>query len=168
MRDEDLKSLPQVIEAWKIKEMLEALGITDWTNVSEMHIYPREVLVTVYATDADGRKYFVETPTQIEVTDLTDPEPSYVAGHPDRQADVHEISIPIVGPWKKPAEEADPDPKDLSLEDRDEMQAGIVQSSLPKALRCWSRLPQIDVQCEFAAHHRSEHAAHLDGVLHKW
>lgn len=108
MRDEDLKSLPQSTEAWKIKEMLETLGITDWTNVAEMHVYPREVQVTVYATDADGRRYWVETPTQIEVTDLADPKPSYVAGHPDRKPAVHEISIPIVGPWEKPDGEADP------------------------------------------------------------
>lgn len=170
MRDEDLKNLPQSIEAWKIKEMLEALGITDWTNVAEMHVYPREVQVTVYATDADGRKYFAETPTQIEVTDLTESEPSYVAERPDRKPAIHEISIPVVGPWEKPAEEVDPDPKDLSLEDREQMQADIVQSSLPKASRCWSHLTGADsrVQCEFDVHHRSEHAATVNGVLHKW
>lgn len=103
MRDEDLKNLPQSIEGWRIAELLSALGITEHRNVREMHVYPTEVQVTVLATGEDGRRLWREIPRDIEVTDLSDAEPSYVAAHPDREPMVHEISIPIVQVRANPA-----------------------------------------------------------------
>lgn len=164
MRDEDLKNLPQQIEGWKIKELLTAIGITEHTHVREMHVYPTEVQVTVLATDADGRKLWREVPRDIEVTDLNDAEPSYVAGRPDREPMVHEISIPVSQVWTKPSAEPDPD----------------LQASMPDLWRqrCQSVLQDADgkLQCERPAEHGSAlylgeptvHAARRNDVLHKW
>lgn len=89
MRDEDLKNLPQSIEAWRVKEMLEQLGIREWGNVRRMVVLPRSIQVDVLATDADGRRYLV-----------TDEDGR-------QQAAEHHVTIVLQEPWEKPSADRD-------------------------------------------------------------
>lgn len=106
MRDEDLKALPQSIDRHRFSELMQAVGFkAGWENHTRDLRLDRDGLhVVVYATDADGKRYFHHEPTEIEVTELGEKEPTTVRG-PDRaEAAVHEISIPFSGWWTKPEE----------------------------------------------------------------
>lgn len=103
MRSEDLSGIPESIEAWRVGELLEGLGFKpgSYKDVAEILIEPRGVVVRVYATNAEGRRYQVEG-EMVEVTGLGEKDPSYV--HGPTQAAMHMISIPFVGGWEKPAQ----------------------------------------------------------------
>lgn len=79
MRDEDLKKLPQSIEASKIVEFLDSLGIKH-TEVYETVIGVRAVVIRMYATDENGRRFVGEGGKAAE----------------------HLLTIPYVGSWEKP------------------------------------------------------------------
>lgn len=87
VRDEDLKNLPQTVEAWKVREMLEQLGFGDqWKDVRRTVILPRSIHVDVLATDETGHRYWVD------------------AEDGTQQVAEHKISIPFVGSWEKPTD----------------------------------------------------------------
>jgi hypothetical protein len=101
MRDEDLKALPQSIDRHRFSELMQAVGFkAGWENHTRDLTIDRDGLhVVVYATDADGNRYFTHTPTEIEVTELGEKEPTTVRGADRAEAAVHEISIPFSGWW---------------------------------------------------------------------
>lgn len=101
MRDEDLKNLPQSIEGWRIKELLDGIGIKH-TDTRRIKIMPWHVEVEVYATDEAGRR--IRETVDIDVQDLASAEPQTVRGFGD--AKMHRITIPIDQVWDKPAEPA--------------------------------------------------------------
>lgn len=146
MRDEDLAKLPQVIERSAFGGLMEALGFKpgwqDQTKSIEMTYAGLEIVV--YATDENGRKYFV--PEEIELMDLGEREPTTIRGG-GREAAVHEISIPFVGSWTKPAE------------------AKEEQSFI--GLRCGVPGPD-GILCQRNRDHGEEHAARAGSILHKW
>lgn len=80
MRDEDLKNLPQSIEGWRVAEMFKQLGISDYKNVMELTVEPREIRARVLATDERGHPYAVESTEMIPVLDLGQTEPQFVPG----------------------------------------------------------------------------------------
>lgn len=82
MRDEELAKVPESIEAWKIREFLEGLGITH-KNAFDLHVGARAVELSVWASDEKGMRY---------------------AGVDGKTAAQHRISIPLVGSWEKPAD----------------------------------------------------------------
>lgn len=102
MRTEDLSGVPESIEAWRVGEMLEELGFkpVSYKSVAEIRIEPRQVVVTAYATDENGRRFMVDA-DQIEVTDLGSKDPAYVPGSGGTAA-VHVVAIPLVGGWEPP------------------------------------------------------------------
>lgn len=106
MREQDLNGIPESIEAWKVGELLEGLGFKpgSYKSVAEIVIGPRSVVVQAYATNEKGQKYFAKS-EDVEVTDLSQKDPSYVAGR--SEAAMHMISIPFVGGWEKPNERCD-------------------------------------------------------------
>lgn len=85
MRDEDLAKLPQSIEAWKVREFLEGLGIKH-EDVFDTHFGVRSVEIWMYASDAEGRRF--------------------LATSPGEGAAQQYISIPYVGGWDKPKDPA--------------------------------------------------------------
>lgn len=106
MRDEDLKNLPQSIERWRFAELMHALGFGEGfqDNLRDLEVDYTGIHAVVYATDAEGRKYLAERPEAIPVQDLGEKEPTFVTGSSGREAVTHEISIPFVGRWEKPAD----------------------------------------------------------------
>jgi hypothetical protein len=112
MRDEDLKNLPQTIERWRFAEMLEALGFGKdaQNNIRDMSVDREGVHAVVYATDADGKRYFKHTVEQVEVTGPGDTEPVMIDGRTVSEPALHEISIPFVGEWKPLKVSAEPPP----------------------------------------------------------
>ena len=104
MRDEDLKNLPQSIDRWRFAELMHSLGFGPGfqNNLREMSVDYTGVHAVIYATDESGHKYMAHSPEAIEVTDLSEKDPTYVTGSSGPEAAVHEISIPFVGDWEKP------------------------------------------------------------------
>lgn len=102
MRDEDLKALPQSIDRHRFSELMQEVGFkAGWENhTKEMWLDRDGLHVVVYATDENGKRYFSHTPTEIEVTDLSEKEPQTVRGPDQAEAATHEISIPFTGDWK--------------------------------------------------------------------
>lgn len=80
MRDEDLKKLPQSIEAWKVREFLEGLGISH-KDVFDMHVGVRSVEISLYATNEEGRRF---------------------PAADGKGAAQHTISVPFTGSWDAP------------------------------------------------------------------
>lgn len=92
MRSEDLSGIPESIEAWKVGELLEGLGFKpgSYVNVAEILIEPRSVTVHAYATNEEGKRYLADAETYTDPKTRSEPA-------------MHEISIPFVGGWEKPA-----------------------------------------------------------------
>lgn len=88
MRDEDLRNLPQSVERWRFRQMLEMLGFgTEQDNLRGFAVSYSGIHAVVYATDEKGLKYMTGT----------EEEPMRPV-----EAATHEIAIPFVGSWEKP------------------------------------------------------------------
>jgi hypothetical protein len=104
VRDEDLKNVPQQIEAWKVREFLDGIGIKH-TDVRRLVIEPQSVEVEVYATDDQGRR--VRESVDIDVLDLSG-DHSAVQGFGGPK--MHQIVIPLTQVWDKPTKAEDTKP----------------------------------------------------------
>lgn len=134
MRSEDLSGIPESIERWKVGELLEGLGFKpgSYKNVAEILIEPRSVTVHAYATNAEGKRYLADAETYTDPKTRSEPA-------------MHEISVPFVGDWEKPA---------TAVETVDEP---YTPSTWKEVERCGSRHGGAGIRCHHERGHEGDH-----------
>jgi len=168
MQDKVLDMLPLEVVGWRVRELLEAMGLRH-SDVARVEIYPRSVRVEVAVTDADGRRV---TETEMRTEADTGRVVNVLVGPRVR---VLEFAIRQV--WERP-DEVDPDPKDRSLEDREQTMAGIdatedYRVEMAAKRECGAVGPE-GLSCERSPGHDRNiqtpyHTAHdYTGALHQW
>lgn len=144
MQERELVKLSgQALDGWRVRELLEAMGLKH-TDVQLVEIYPQSVRAEVLVTDAHGRRVIeTEMRTNADTREVV----NVVVG-----TRIRVLEMGIRNVWEKPVD-ADPDPGDRSLEDREQMMADIEK----EACGAWKNLGSRRMVCELKPGHEGDH-----------